>query len=78
MSGWRKRQITDKIEDDMTFMHKIKQWYTENDVEITWYLLGLLTMGTLDSLAKGQYWFAGFQFSLIVANYLLRKQPRFK
>jgi len=78
MSGWRKRQIADRMEHVMTFLEKFKQWYTENDVEITWYLLGLLTIGTLDSLAKRQYWSAGFQFFLIVTNYLLRKQPKFK
>lgn len=78
MSGWRKRQVADKMENDMTFLDKIKQWLNENDTEITWYFLGILTMSTLDSLAKGQYWYAGFQFFLIVVNYLLRKQPRFK
>ena len=73
MSGWRKRQITDKIEDDTTNARSISQWYIENNVEITWYVLGILTMSVMDSLIKRQYLAAGFIFVLMVANYLLRK-----
>ena len=74
MSGWRKRQIADKIEGDMTIMGKLTQWYEENNVEITWFLIGMLSVGTLDQLAKGQYALAAINFLLIVANYLLRKE----
>jgi len=73
MSGWRKRQIADKIEDDTTNARSISQWYIENNVEITWYVLGILTMSVMDSLIKRQYAAAGFIFVLMVANYLLRK-----
>ena len=73
MSGWRKRQIADKIEDDTTNVRSISQWYIENNVEITWYVLGILTMSVMDSLIKRQYSAAGFIFVLMVANYLLRK-----
>jgi len=73
MSGWRKRQIADKIEDDTTNSRSISQWYIENNVEITWYVLGILTMSVMDSLIKRQYSAAGFIFVLMVANYLLRK-----
>jgi hypothetical protein len=73
MSGWRKRQIADKIEDDTTNARSISQWYIENNVEITWYVLGILTMSVMDSLIKRQYSAAGFIFVLMVANYLLRK-----
>ena len=73
MSGWRKRQIADKIEHDTTNDRSISKWYIENNVEITWYLLGLLTMSVMDSLIKREYWAAGFIFVIMVANYLLRK-----
>ena len=72
MSGWRKRQIADKIEDDTTNKRSISQWYIENNVEITWYVLGILTMSVMDSLIKREYSAAGFIFVLMVANYLLR------
>jgi hypothetical protein len=72
MSGWRKRQIADKVEDDMTNSRSISQWYIENNVEITWYLLGMLTINVIDSLAKRHYWSAGISFFIMVANYLLR------
>lgn len=73
MSGWRKRQIADKIEDDTTNDRSISKWYIENNVEITWYLLGVLTMSVMDSLIKREYWAAGFIFVIMIANYLLRK-----
>jgi len=73
MSGWRKRQIADKIEDDTTDSKSITQWYIENNVEVTWYVLGILTMSVMDSLIKREYSAAGFIFVLMVANYLLRK-----
>jgi hypothetical protein len=73
MSGWRKRQIADKIEDDTTNARSISQWYIENNVEVTWYVLGILTMSVMDSLIKREYSAAGFIFVLMVANYLLRK-----
>jgi len=72
MSGWRKRQIADKIEDDTTNARSISQWYIENNVEITWYVLGILTMSVMDSLIKREYSAAGFIFVVMVANYLLR------
>ena len=74
MSGWRKRQIADQVENDMTIIGKLVQWYEENNVEITWFLIGILSVGTLDQLAKGQYWSAAINFFLIVVNYLLRKE----
>jgi hypothetical protein len=73
MSGWRKRQIADKLEDDTTNARSISQWYIENNVEVTWYVLGILTMSVMDSLIKREYSAAGFIFVLMVANYLLRK-----
>jgi len=72
MSGWRKRQIADKLEDDTTNARSISQWYIENNVEVTWYVLGILTMSVMDSLIKREYSAAGFIFVLMIANYLLR------
>jgi hypothetical protein len=72
MSGWRKRQIADKLEDDTTNVRSISQWYIENNLEITWYVLGILTMSLMDSLIKREYSAAGFIFVVMVANYLLR------
>ena len=92
MSGWRKRQIADKIEGELTCppchgdcnqgrdcpanprpdSQSITEWYKENNVEITWFLIGILLMETLDALAKRQYWFAGNNLILLITNYLLR------
>lgn len=72
MSGWRKRQIADKVENSIKQKKSLWQWYGENNVEITWFLIGILLMGTLDSLAKGQYWQAGINFILLITNYFVR------
>lgn len=92
MSGWRKRQINDKVEEELTCppchgdcnqgrdcpanprpkSKSFLEWYEENNLEITWFLIGMLSIGTLDSLSKGHYWVAGINFILLITNYLLR------
>lgn len=72
MSGWRKRQIADEVENSIKQKKSLWQWYGENNVEITWFVIGILLMATLDSLAKGQYWEAGVNFIILIINYLVR------
>ena len=54
-------------------MNAFKQWYIRNQDAITWFLIGLLTMGGLDSLAQGNYISAAISFALAYANYALRR-----
>jgi hypothetical protein len=54
-------------------MNAFKQWYIRNQDAITWFLIGWLTMGGLDSLAQGNYIWAAVSFALAYVNYIFRQ-----
>lgn len=54
-------------------MNKFKTWYVDNQDAITWFLIGLLTSGGIDQLARGEYMWAGVNFALAYVNYALRR-----
>lgn len=54
-------------------LEKIKQWYTTNTTEITWFIIGLLTWTGLDSLASRNYGYALFCFAIAYLNFAVRK-----
>lgn len=55
-------------------MERIKQWYLTNYTEITWFLIGFLTLAGLQELARGEYFSAAVSFVLVALNYSLSKQ----
>lgn len=54
-------------------MEHFKNWYVRNQDAITWFLIGLLTSGMLEQLAKRDYWMALLSAVLIWANYKFSK-----
>lgn len=54
-------------------MSKFREWYVTNQDAITWFLIGLLTSGGIDQLARGDYLWAGVSFAMAYTNYALRK-----
>jgi hypothetical protein len=55
-------------------MSKFSVWYRTYSVEITWFLIGWLTWGFLDALARGNYFWALLDAALIYVNYKLWKE----
>lgn len=53
-------------------LEKFKQWYNENDVPVTWFLIGVLVSAGLDSLSTQSYGQALLCFVLAFINWKLR------
>ena len=53
-------------------MNTVKQWYVKNQDEITWFLIGWLSMSCLDNLIRGSYGWAVFDAAVVYVNYKLR------
>ena len=52
-------------------MSQFRNWYVRNQDAITWFIIGWLTMGCLDSLLRGNYGWALAQGLLAYGNYKL-------
>jgi hypothetical protein len=52
-------------------MNKFRQWYLTNQKEITWFLIGFLTLAGLQDLNVGNYLGALLSFGLAYINYKL-------
>jgi hypothetical protein len=52
-------------------MNKVRQWYLNNQKEITWFLIGFLVMAGLQDLRVGNYVGAFVSFILAFINYKL-------
>ena len=52
-------------------MNEFRNWYVRNQDAITWFIVGWLCYGCLDSLAKGQYVWAAINAALAYGNYKL-------
>jgi hypothetical protein len=52
-------------------MNKFRQWYLNNQQEITWFLIGFLVMAGLQDLRVGDYVGAVISFGLAYINYKL-------
>ena len=52
-------------------MNKIKQFFYRNKTEITWFLIGFLTLDGLQALGRGDYVGALISFALVYINYKL-------
>lgn len=55
-------------------MNKFREWYMNNSNEITWFLIGLLVSGGIDSLIRGNYVSAALGFGIAYLNYILNKR----
>jgi hypothetical protein len=53
-------------------MNSIRQWYLANQTEITWFLIGVLTLSGLQELGAGNYVGASVAFALAYINYKLK------
>lgn len=50
-------------------MSKFREWYVQNQDAITWFIIGVLTSGMLDQLARHNFWLAALSAVLILGNY---------
>ena len=55
-------------------MNKFRQWYLTYSNEITWFLIGLLVSGGIDSLVRGHYGNAALSFGIAYLNYFFNKR----
>lgn len=55
-------------------MNKFRQWYLNNDIQITWFIIGVCVTGGLDSLSRGNYASAALSFALAYLNYALNRR----
>ena len=52
-------------------MNSIREFYLKNQKEITWFLIGFLTLSGLQDLGQGNYIGAAISFGLAYINYKL-------
>lgn len=53
-------------------MTKFREWYVRNQDAITWFVIGLLTLATIDYVVKGDWLWATISAVLIAINYKFR------
>jgi hypothetical protein len=53
-------------------MNQIKQFFYEYRTEITWFLIGFMTLDGLQAIGRGDYLNATLSFALVYLNYKLR------
>ena len=50
-------------------MNSFRDWYIRNQDAITWFVIGVLTMSTIDYAARGDWLWAAISTALVFANY---------
>ena len=55
-------------------MNKFIQWYWQHYTEITWFVIGWLTMSGLEDLSHGNYTGALWCWALAGLNYFISKR----
>jgi hypothetical protein len=55
-------------------MDSVVRWYRNNHVEITWFIIGWLSLDLMREFAVGNYGGMLFDAVLIVLNYYLNKK----
>lgn len=55
-------------------MNKFRQWYMNNDIQITWFIIGMLVTGGIDSLVRGNYGSAAISFAIAYLNYVVNRR----
>ena len=56
----------------MSMWEKFKNWSNENNVQITWFLLGVTLMALFDNMAKHNWTEAAWNFFVLVLLYTTR------
>jgi hypothetical protein len=57
-------------------MNRFKQWYSDNAIKITWFIIGAMIMSGLIYFGSGQYVNALISFAIAGANwYFARANP---
>lgn len=54
-------------------MSQFRNWYVRNQDAITWFVIGLLTMSTIDYINRGEWIWAVISAVLVWANYKFSK-----
>jgi len=54
-------------------MYKIVQWYNRNYTQITWFIVGWLTMCALTDFSKGDWFAVAWDLGLAWLNYAFYK-----
>jgi hypothetical protein len=55
-------------------MNACRQWYLDNAVQITWFLIGAMIMSGVIYLGQGQYVNAGISFVIAWVNWYFNKK----
>jgi hypothetical protein len=55
-------------------MDKFLNWMRDYNIEISWFIIGILTQSGLENLARGQWELALFNFGVALANFFLYKK----
>jgi hypothetical protein len=55
-------------------MNSIMRWYSRNYTQITWFIIGWMSMVALVDFGKGNWPAVSFDFALIALNYFLYKK----
>jgi hypothetical protein len=51
-------------------MENFRNWYLKNQDSVSWFLVGLMTGGAIESLSKGQFMWTALYVVLAYINYL--------
>jgi hypothetical protein len=54
-------------------MNSFRNWYSYNQDAISWFIIGWMSLATLDALAEGRYIGALINAGIVWLNYSLRK-----
>ena len=54
-------------------MNSVQAFFYKNKTEITWFLIGFLTLSGLQDLGHGDYVGAAISFALVYINYAVNK-----
>jgi len=55
-------------------MNSIQRWYRNNYVEITWFIIGWLSLDALREFAVGNWGGVSFDLAFIALNYFLSRK----
>lgn len=55
-------------------MNGLQRWYRENYIEITWFIIGWLSLDMLEEFGRGNLAGVALDAALIALNYFLSKR----
>jgi hypothetical protein len=55
-------------------MENFRRWYLKNQIEITWFLIGWLSLDMIFEFNRGNWGGVAFDAALISVNYFLNKK----